>query len=159
MNMKKLLILFITILTITSCVTPSQTFLAKKHNVDNREIKIIWESKAKSEYSPFFHAKTLMEFTEYYLTPENKDSIVSSYKKIRDEKYIKKSNCLAYDVIYSLNHDTIKQKVYFIETRDLQVIHDNDIISRMFKQIEKNVKTFEDNSSRIILNYNNRIYK
>lgn len=145
--MKKIIILFIAIFTITSCVTPSQLFLAKKHNVENKDIKIIWESNARSDYSPFFHAKTLLEFSEYYLTNENKDSIVNSYKKISNRSFIKKNNCLSYDVIYSLHHDTIKQNVYFIETRDVQVIHDNDIINRMFKKIEYNLKSFEENNT------------
>jgi hypothetical protein len=149
--MKKILILFITILSITSCVTPSQLFLAKKHHVNNKDVKIIWESRAKSDYSPFFHTKTLLEFSEYYLTNENKDSIISAYEKIRDEKYVKKNNCLTYDVIYSLNHDTINQKVYFIETRDVQVTHDNDIINRMFKKIEENIKIFEENNSNNVI--------
>lgn len=147
MKMKKIIILFIAIFTITSCVTPSQLFLAKKHNVENKDIKIIWESNARSDYSPFFHAKTLLEFSEYYLTNENKDSIVNSYKKISNRSFIKKNNCLSYDVIYSLHHDTIKQNVYFIETRDVQVIHDNDIINRMFKKIEYNLKSFEENNT------------
>lgn len=147
MKMKKIIILFIAIFTITSCITPSQLFLAKKHNVENKDIKIIWESNARSDYSPFFHAKTLLEFSEYYLTNENKDSIVNSYKKISNRSFIKKNNCLSYDVIYSLHHDTIKQNVYFIETRDVQVIHDNDIINRMFKKIEYNLKAFEENNT------------
>jgi hypothetical protein len=147
MKMRKILILFIAMFTITSCVTPSQLFLAKKHNVENKDIKIICESKAKSDYSPFFHTKTLLEFSEYYLTNENKDSIVNSYKKISNRSFIKKNNCLSYDVIYSLHHDTIKQNVYFIETRDVQVIHDNDIINRMFKKIEDNLKAFEENNT------------
>ena len=138
--MKKILVSLIIISTFISCVTPSHSFLANKHQVENKEIKIISESKPNFTYSPFFHAKSLLEFSEYYLTEENKDSVNQMYQKMVDGNIKKKNNCLFYDVIYTISSDTIKQRVYFIETRDYQVTHDNDILNRMFVKIEEYLK-------------------
>jgi hypothetical protein len=44
-------------------VTPSQSFLANKHCVTQKEITMLQEKRIVKPYSPYFDLKKLVEFT------------------------------------------------------------------------------------------------
>lgn len=147
--MKQIIALILTLLVCVSCVTTSQQFLARKHKTDDSEIKVIWEGKPKYTYSPFMDMKDVMDFTELYIDETNYDSLLNVYNSLKVDS-IKKINSIAYDVIYKYNNDTLKQKIYFIETRNYQITHDNDIIDKMINIIENNLSRFTENNDVII---------
>jgi hypothetical protein len=143
--MKQFIALILTLIICVSCVTPSHTFLANKHCVDDREITMIQETKSVSPYSPYFELKELVEFTSKDITNENYDSLKCVYSDL--QKCENKSNCVAYDVLYIYANDTIKQRVYFINNRTLRVTHDNDIIIKMNRQVRCNLYRFNANKN------------
>jgi hypothetical protein len=141
--MKKIIALILTICICVSCVTPSQTFLATKHNVEDYKINMLQEVKVSNSYSPYFELLELVEFTNKGINSENYDSIQLVYKNLREKNYVK-SNCIAYDVQYKLNNDTIHQRVFFINKRHLEVTHDNDVIRKMHFLIKRNLYRFQN---------------
>lgn len=143
--MKQFIALILTLIICVSCVTPSHTFLANKHCVDNREITMIQETKSVSPYSPYFELKELVEFTSKDITNENYDSLKCVYSDLQNCE--NKSNCVAYDVLYTYANDTIKQRVYFINNHTLRVTHDNDIIIKMNRQVRCNLHRFNVNKN------------
>lgn len=154
--MKHLVSLILTLIIFGSCVTPSKTFLANKHGVNTKEISIIKEGKSKFDYSPFFELRTLTDYTDWYITNQNFDSVARAYREIKQNTN-KKTNCLAYEVSYKLNKDTFYQKIYLIETKNYQITHDNDIINRMSSEIEHNFTRFikiQKNTIKSIYNNN-----
>lgn len=147
--MKQIIALILTLLVCVSCVTPSQQFLARKHRTNDSEIKVIWESKPKYAYSPFLDMKNVMDFSELYVNKNNLDSIYNAYNTLKLDS-TKKYNCITYDVVYKHNNDTLKQRIFFIETRNYHITHDNDIIDRMTFIIENNLSRFTENNNVII---------
>ena len=147
--MKQIITLILTLLLCVSCVTPSQQFLARKHRTNDSEIKVIWESKPKFSYSPFIDMKNVMDFTELYVDETNYDSLITVYNLLKLDN-TKKFNSISYDVVYKHNNDTLKQKIYFIETKNYQIKHDNDIINKMMDIIENNLSRFTGNNDVII---------
>ena len=144
--MKQFIALILTLSVCVSCVTPSHTFLAKKHDVNDREIKMIQESECVSTYSPYFDLKDLVNVTSKGITEENYDSIKCVYnnlQKITPEKI----NCMACDVLYKFKNDTIKQRIYFLNNSSFNVIHDKDIIIKMERQIKYNLYRFNVNKN------------
>ncbi len=147
--MKQVIVLILTLLVCISCATPSQRFLARKHRTNDSEIKVIWEGKPKFTYSPFLDMKNVMDFSELYINETNYDSILNVYNTLKLDN-IKKTNCISFDVVYKHKNDTLKQKLFFIETRNYQITHDNDIINKMSNIIENNLSRFTENNSVII---------
>jgi uncharacterized protein YcfL len=143
--MKQYIALILTLIMMVSCVTPSQTFLANKHSANGKEIKMIQEKKSVSPYSPYFELKNLVEFTSKGITDENYDSLRCVYDDLQNRE--NKSNCVAYDVLYSYNNDTITQRVYFINNRTVRVTHDNDVIIKMNRQVRCNLYRFNVNKN------------
>lgn len=139
---KQIIAFLFTLFMVVSCVTPSQSFLAKKHKVYDRNVMVIEETKVVSPYSPYFETKELMEFTKNSITKENYDSIVNVFNNLKNNCN-KKSNCIAYDVKYAFNEDTIQQRVYFIGQRLISVTHDNEIIEKMMLRITINLLKFQ----------------
>lgn len=144
--MKQVITLILSLLIFASCVSPSQTFLARKHNLDESEIKMIWEGNLKYAYSPFLEMKNIVDFTELYMTSENCDSIAFIYNSLLSVNP-KKTNCITYDVVYHIQGDTINQRVYFIESKNYHITHDNDIINQMKKIIETNLSKVKENKN------------
>ena len=143
--MKQYIALILTLMMCVSCVTPSHSFLANKHCVDDREIRMIQETRTVSPYSPYFELKKLVEFTSKDITIENYDSLRCVYDDLQMSD--NKSNCTAYDVLYMFNNDTIKQRVYFINNRTVRVTHDNDVIIKMNRQVRCNLYRFNVNKN------------
>lgn len=141
--MKQFIALILTLCICVSCVTPSHTFLAYKHGVSDNEIIVIQETKTVSPYSTYFEWKELVEFTSKGVTNENYDSLECVYFNLQNSQNVK-SNCNAYDVLYKLENDTLKQRVFFINDRFYRITHDNDIIIRMRKQVRKNLYRFNN---------------
>ena len=69
---KQIIAFLFALFMVVSCVTPSQSFLAKKHKVYDRNVMVIEETKVASPYSPYFETKELMEFTKNSITKETK---------------------------------------------------------------------------------------
>lgn len=146
--MKHLIVLFLTILCCTSCMTQSKTFLAFKHDVDDSDIRLFREEKSVSNYSPYFDLKDLMEFTNNGITVENLDSVQCMYEKIKKQE-MSKNNCEVYEVEYSIDKDTLNQRVYIIYRRHFKITHDNEVLKRMHYQIEQNIIRFINNNNFI----------
>lgn len=147
--MKQLIALFLTLFICVSCVTPSHSFLAKKHNVSESGINMIQSTRAVSPYSPYFELKEFMEFTNKGITTENYDSVKCVYDELLKVRNLK-SNCVAYDVLYELDTDTLKQRVYFIDGRYYDIRHDNDIIDKMNDVIKLNILRFEISNNHYV---------
>jgi hypothetical protein len=110
---------------------------------------MIKETKTVAPYSPYFELKKLVDFTNNGITIENYDSIQYVYSNI--QKNGNKSNCIAYDVIYKINNDTLSQRVFFIDKRLIKVTHDNDIIIIMNRQFKRNMYRFLDSYDKNLM--------
>jgi hypothetical protein len=147
--MKHIIALILTLIICVSCITPSQTFLANKHCVNDWEITMIQEKKTVAPYSPYFELKKLVDLTNKGITIDNYDSIQYVYSNI--QKNENKSNCIAYDVIYEIDSDTLSQRVFFIDGHSNKVTHDNDIIIRMNRQVKRNIYRFLESYNKNIM--------
>ena len=146
--MKKIIALIFTLFILVSCVTPSHSFLAKKHNVGDKNVNVLQETKLVSSYSPYFELVELMEFTKKGITIENYDSIACVYNDLINN-IEKKANCIAYDVTYSLDNDTLQQRVYFIDMPTIKITHDKEIIDKMLFKVKINLMRFKAQNNGI----------
>ena len=151
--MKQIIALIFTLFILVGCVAPSHSFLVKKHNVCDNNVNVIEETKLVSSYSPYFELIDLMEFTKKGITVENYDSIVYVYNNLT-KNIEKKANCIACDVIYLLDNDTIQQRIYFIDKRTIKVTHDNEILEKMLLRVKTNLKRFEVQNNGITTTQN-----
>jgi hypothetical protein len=138
---KQTIYLLITICMLFSCATPSQVFLANKHDVNRNAIKVLAEEPSDIKYSPIFELEDIL-YTSKKLNTNNYDSIYNTYLNINDSD-IYKSNCISYDIKYSLKGDTLMQRVYFIKKPAFTITHDNDIIEAMHSLIKLNLNRFQ----------------
>jgi hypothetical protein len=110
---------------------------------------MIQEKKTVAPYSPYFELKKLVDLTNKGITIDNYDSIQYVYSNI--QKNENKSNCIAYDVIYEIDSDTLSQRVFFIDGHSNKVTHDNDIIIRMNRQVKRNIYRFLESYNKNIM--------
>lgn len=148
--MKHIIALILTLSICVSCVTPSQSFLANKHCVSHKEITMLQETRIVKPYSPYFDLKKLVDFTNKGgITIENYDSIQYIFNSIQKDG--KRPNCIAYDVLYEFENDTLSQRVFIIDGRTVKVTHDNDIITRMNRQVKRNMYRFLDSYDKNLM--------
>ena len=139
--LKQTIYFLIIICTLFSCATPSQIFLANKHEVNKQDIKVLIEEPGKITYSPIFDLES-MYYSSKTLNKNNYDSIFNKYQNIASFGTYK-SNCVSYNVKYQLNGDTLSQCIYFIKKPSFTITHDNDVIETMHSLIKLNINRFQ----------------
>lgn len=138
---KQVIYFLIFVCTLFSCATPSQKFLANKHEVSENNIKILFEEPSKITYSPIFDLES-MYYSSKNLNENNYDSIFNKYQNINIFDTCE-SNCVSYNVKYQLKGDTLSQCIYFIKKPSFTVTHDNDVIEAMHSLIKLNINRFQ----------------